>query len=341
MPRRAAPFALALPIEPAADGRSPPSSKSRCFLCAGLPAAPLMAPKKRPFGSAAADRAARADALQAARAAAAAPPAAARCNLASSLLELWAWGSMSAAGLQKLAKASADDGSPSAATAALARIGCGGTQPSHCQRDMLRLLRKHLPPQPRLASVIVPLAGGKDDEAARLVTQPYLPLRRVFAHSFLHYPDQFTKTWGTQAGAAAFWAGLRDDDPNAAEWRAALASKDLSAVFPYAVHGDGVPVFKHKSLECWSAGSLLAEGSVKDVKTLTFCYWHTFGPSPTRTGWTPRTPCGRSPSGIWRPFSKGSTRAETGSNSPGALAMPRQPWRARRWQAACAACRGS
>ena len=62
-------------------------------------------------------------------------------------------------------------------------------------------------------------------------------------------------------------------DPNAAEWRAALASKDLAAAFPYAIHGDGVPVFKHKSLECWSAGSLLAEGGAKDVKTLTFCYW--------------------------------------------------------------------
>ena len=227
----------------------------------------------RPFGTQAANRAARADARHAAPLAAAAPPAVACCHLASSLLELWAWGSLSATGLQKLAQAASADGSPSAATAALARIGSSGKQPSHCQRDLLWLLRKHLPAQPRTVAVSVPLAGGKDDEAARLVTQPYLPLHRAFAHSFEHYPSQFARTWGTRAGAAAFWGGLRDGDPNAAQWRAALALKDLTAVFPYAIHGDGVPVFKHKSLECWSAGSLLAEGGAKDVKTLTFCYW--------------------------------------------------------------------
>lgn len=232
-----------------------------------------MAPKRRRFGEMAERRAQKADALHGARAAAAAPPAAACCNLASSLLELWAWGSLTAVSMQKLALASTADGSPSAAAAALARIGGGGKQPSHCQRDMLRLLRKHLPPQPQTVAVKVPVTGGKDDEAARLVTQPYLPLHRAFAHSFLHYPAQFAKTWGTRAGAAAFWGGLLDDDPNAAEWRSALASKDLTAAFPYAVHGDGVPVFRHKSLECWSAASLLAEGSAKDVKTLTFCYW--------------------------------------------------------------------
>ena len=69
-----------------------------------------------------------------------------------------------------------------------------------------------------------------------------------------------------------FWAGILADDPNAAQWAVKLVGKDLAATLPYAFHGDGVPVFKHKTLEFFSANSLLAEGGAKQVKSLMFCY---------------------------------------------------------------------
>ena len=217
-------------------------------------------------------------ALQADAAAQLAPPEdladAAGCSLASQLLQLWAWGDASAKTVQQLAQAGVDDGCPSKALALLGKTGAQGRHPNNCQRDMLRLLRRHLPPQPRSIQISVPFVSGKEGGAgARLLTQPYLPLHRVFAHMYAQCPAQFGKTWGDRAGASAFWAGVRDDDPNAAQWSALLASKDLGALIPLAIHGDGVPVFRHKSLECWSANSLLAEGGAKDVKSLMFCYW--------------------------------------------------------------------
>ena len=217
-------------------------------------------------------------ALRANNAALAAPavpsPHVASCCLASALLELWAWGVTSAKSVQRLAQAGVDDGCPSRALELLGKTGCSGRHPNNCQRDLLRLLSRHLPPQPIAIQISIPFTNGKEEGAGtRLLTQPYLPLHRVFAHLYAKYPAQFAKVWGTPAGATAFWENVRDDDPNFAQWRARLAHKQLDALIPFALHGDGVPVFRHKSLECWSANSLLAEGSAKDVKSLMFCYW--------------------------------------------------------------------
>ena len=230
-----------------------------------------MAPKPRRL-SLAQQRANRADTV--ALLAADAGPQTAGCSLASHLLGLWAWGEMSAKSLQRLAQAGVDDGCPSRALELLGKTGASGAHPNNCQRDLLRLLRRHLPPQPIAIQISVPFGNGKEEGAGtRVLQQPYLPLHRVFAHLHAQYPAQFAKVWGTRAGVTAFWEAVRDDDPNAAQWRARLANKRLGDVIPFAIHGDGVPVFRHKSLECWSANSLLAEGSAKDVKSLMFCYW--------------------------------------------------------------------
>jgi hypothetical protein len=44
-------------------------------------------------------------------------------------------------------------------------------------------------------------------------------------------------------------------------------------MLPVAIHGDAVPVFKHKSLMCWSVACLLGQGTAKETKALMTCYW--------------------------------------------------------------------
>ena len=201
------------------------------------------------------------------------PAAVGSYSLAASLLDLWAWGDMTAKTVQRLAQAGVEDACLSKALSSLAQLGARGSSAQNCQRDLLRLLKRHLPAKPEPVHIRIPIVRGKDEEGVRTVSQPYLPLHRVFAHAHANYPEQFARSWGTREGVLAFWAGLREGDPNAAQWASKMAHKDLASTIPYAIHGDGVPVFRHKSLECWSANSLLAEGGAKQVKSLMFCYW--------------------------------------------------------------------
>ena len=111
-----------------------------------------------------------------------------------------------------------------------------------------------------------------------------MPVHRMFSYVHSYYPMQFDKIWGDQAKAAAFWDELPIDCPALKQWQRKLLSKDLSKVLPFAIHGDAVPVFKHKSLMCWNASSLLAEGSARETKNLFFAYWHHLNAQLDRDG---------------------------------------------------------
>ena len=194
-------------------------------------------------------------------------------SLAAKLLDHWAWGAMSAERVQELAQCAYEDGTSSAATAALAKIGSGAQKRHHAQRDLLVLLAKQLPRQVQPVIFQLPLCHFKHSRGTRHVAQPYLPLYRVWAHMYETYPAQFAKTWGTEMLAARFWGNLRPDDPNFAQWQRKFLGRDLGKLLVFAIHGDAVPVFKHKSLMCWSATALLGEGSAKEIKSLFSCYW--------------------------------------------------------------------
>ena len=109
-------------------------------------------------------------------------------SLAAKLLDDWAWGAVSAERLQELAKCAVADGTASAATVALAKIGNGDHKRYNAQRDLLVLLAKQLPEKIKHVDFSMPLAQFKHSRGAKCVSQPYLPIHRVWAHTYEHYP---------------------------------------------------------------------------------------------------------------------------------------------------------
>jgi hypothetical protein len=206
-------------------------------------------------------------------------------NLAYALLQMWAWGSLSAAKLQKLAAEAVADACPEPSLQRLAQLGGRGAHPGNCQRDLLEFLQRvGMAEPPRAVAQPVPLQL-RQRAAAELVDLPYLPLHRIFAHLHTHWPSEWRLAVTGQAGAAGqWWRALdKEGDPRWQAWRRdllgrALASGQtlaemLEATVPLALHADGVQVFRRKSLMVLSAVSMLGRGSTKDLKFLMHSYW--------------------------------------------------------------------
>lgn len=207
-------------------------------------------------------------------------------HLAQELLDRWAWGTFSAKAVQQLAHGAYKDGSTSSAIAHLAKLGSWGRNPQNCQRELQQLLHSQLHRMPEPCMIKVPLASDKNRAGVLVVEQPYLPLHRVFAHVHQNFPEQFAQMFGT-GQLQAFWAEVSAQDPNFVQWAQKLEYKNMARCVPFALHGDGVPVFKHKSLEVLSANALLGTGSSKQVKVLLFVYWAHLR---AKTPWTRRRP---------------------------------------------------
>ena len=69
-------------------------------------------------------------------------------HLSYSLLQMWAWGTLSAKSLQKLAADAVRDGCPEHSLHRLSRLGGAGTSPNNCHRDLLEYLRRVGMPEP-------------------------------------------------------------------------------------------------------------------------------------------------------------------------------------------------
>ena len=200
--------------------------------------------------------------------------------LATQLLESWAWGALSATDVIRLAKAATQDGSQSIATQELGSLGhTSDLRRNHInnsQRDLSRVLSRRVTAYREFPAAVfqeVVLTGFKTGSACRQQVMPITPLHRVFAHLHANYPKVFERTWGNSEMACQFWSTLHPEDPNAAHWAMFLSQRCTAQVLVYAVHGDAVPVFKHKSLMVWSACCLLGDGSTKEMKSLWCSYW--------------------------------------------------------------------
>ena len=193
------------------------------------------------------------------------------CNLVELLLDKWTDGHLSATQLIELASAAAKDLPASDATREVGGLGYKSNATrtmNNSQRDLLRLLERKLDGFRQMPAPVrhaVPFCNFKSGEGARVVELPIAPLHRAFAHEYKHFREQFWKTWGTPTLARQFWQNVGPDDKNVAQWRSKLADKDLTKVLLISIHGDGVPVFKHKSLMVWSAMSLLGEGPTRHL----------------------------------------------------------------------------
>ena len=187
-------------------------------------------------------------------------------HLAMALLDMWAWGDLSARKLQSLAACSKADGSQDTVLLKLASLGSHGRNPQNCQRDLLHWLGSFMEPA---------LSLSKHRPGVHTLELPFLPLHRTFSHIFHHFPAQWQQCIiGGEDAIERFWAAVQPEDPKWQHWRGTLADRELLLAVPFALHGDGVPVFKGKSLEVMSANSLLGRGSTLDLKLLMGCYWH-------------------------------------------------------------------
>ena len=184
----------------------------------------------------------------------------ARSQLAHMLLEMWAWGEISAYRLQQMAEAGVHDGIGHPDMRKLASLGTNGKHSGNCHRDLTRYLDKivHMPePVP----MTIPLK--MDDDNVNIVDIPLLPLHRLFAHMAQHWPLEFeARVTGPPSALQDFWNTVKPQDPKFVAWQGALQQRPeyKTKCIPLALHGDGVPVFKGKSMYIVGANSLLGTG---------------------------------------------------------------------------------
>ena len=200
------------------------------------------------------------------------PRTQARSQLAQLLLEQWAWGEIGAQRVQAIANASVADGAHHPEVLQLAGIGNKGQCPGNCHRDLLRILASKVV-MPSTVGMTVPL---KVQDEVEMLDLPMMPMHRMVAHMHSHFPLEFGRRFAGPPGAiAGFWSQVKATDPKWLAWQHALEVKPAfrSHCVPLALHGDGVPVFKGKSLYIVSGASLLASGPSIDQKLLITCYW--------------------------------------------------------------------
>ena len=207
-----------------------------------------------------------------------------RSHLAQQLLQMWAWGALTAAMLQTLARCAEQDGVQCPALQALASLGARGEHPQNCQRDLKRLLLQWLPPPVPPVTVRVPMKTAKHAVAVVQENVCYVPLHRQLHYKRERFPAQWMEhVLGGGSDCSAFWNSVRRDD---CRWRMLkplldqrAAARDESVAdslrkcIPLAVHADGVPVFKGKSLVVLSANSVLSNSSASAAKFLLGVHW--------------------------------------------------------------------
>ena len=101
------------------------------------------------------------------------------------------------------------------------------------------------------------------------INVPMLPLHKLLACCYAHHRHAFARRFAGLAGTIVFvflWKGVEPKDPKLMAWAPALAQKpsDTTHCISLALRGDGVPVFKGKSLYVISVVSLLGIGTAME-----------------------------------------------------------------------------
>jgi hypothetical protein len=126
---------------------------------------------------------------------------------------------------------------------------------------------------PHTVAMALPLELTKGE--VDTVTVPMMPWHRLLACCCEHHRNAFVQRFvGLDDAIVNFWRGVEPEDPKLLAWAPVLAQKPnyRTHCIPLALHGDGVPVFKGKSLYVISAVSLLGIGTSIDVKMILTCY---------------------------------------------------------------------
>jgi hypothetical protein len=204
--------------------------------------------------------------------------------LAQELLQMWSWGSLTAAMVQKLAVAAVRDGAHCNALDALAAMGAGGDHVGNAHRDLVRLLQRWCPPTTSAVEMTLPLMRTKHTAGVERAALQYLPLHRQLHCMQEAQPQRWEEhVLGGMPDALPFWTSLHADDPRMQLFRPALRERcnalrcteaqAMQRCIPLALHADGVPAFKGKSLLVLTATSLLGRSSAVDCKLLLEAHW--------------------------------------------------------------------
>ena len=152
---------------------------------------------------------------------------------AERLEAMWAWGLISAVGVQWLAEGCVIDKVVSERTKHLASIGTAGAYSGNCRRDLLVLAvprNSSLKPLPFTVPIL-------DQEKIQLSKQCIVSPIQIVEHMFKGHNQLFHETFGT-GKLDDFWNNVCPDDPKLID-HPMLAVKDWkSRAIPIVVHGD-------------------------------------------------------------------------------------------------------
>ena len=182
-------------------------------------------------------------------------------KLASQLLERWAWGELSAPGVQALAQAALEDGLQHPEVEQLSKIGAKGKHFGNMHRDLLSITGKDN--DMASATSKIPIRLIVKDRVSTEVPLDFILPHKLFATMNHSLPKAFQSSvlGGDEGNIARFWHAVAGHPILKA--RPHLRTRaDLNKVVPIALHGDGVAYMQSasagaKSMEVLSWASLL------------------------------------------------------------------------------------
>jgi hypothetical protein len=175
-------------------------------------------------------------------------------ELASLLLQLWGWGSLSGPTIQALAAAAVHDGLTSAPLRRIAELGTGGACQGNIARDIGRHCFGDVSPPP-LYSVQVP--AMQHNVQVQAEAQLLLP-HQMFASVAEHCPDVFA-SWHREL--PGFWAAAANDPAIHGDHPMKANPRWRRRAIPLLVYGDGARMTRLDSFEIAVWSPLLAKSS--------------------------------------------------------------------------------
>ena len=158
------------------------------------------------------------------------------------------------------------DGLRHAEVQKLASLGSNGLQPSHCSRDLVRMLGPAFQQLPRMESVAIPVEDSRSGEQKQIMLDIQYP-HDVFAH-YAGSPMEFHKLFGTEEELQKFWESKDLRDPGFRSHPALARDGFQQLCVPLKVHSDGVKLSKHESLHVISWTSFFSQGDVMQTQWL-------------------------------------------------------------------------
>ena len=196
--------------------------------------------------------------------------------LAECLLHSWAWGSMSAPMVQRIASCAKADGAKHADLDKLASLGSAGAHPKNCNSELLTKLS----PTPirstlRLMDVYIKKPPHSIMKLQHYVRWPH----ELFACLYQNHRDIFLESFlgGKEKNISEFWKAMADH-PSYSSHPLKERADHQTRCIPFALHGDGVPVAGvgkawSKSVEALSMSSMIGRGPTIMTHFLIFIFY--------------------------------------------------------------------